>query len=233
MTTTKNIVCLANSWKTGGSCFAGKICDSHSSEWIRPVSDRPTHEISIGEQTLDDGTKPQLLDVIAVPLLEHVPTGHQTENYTIVKNQIWERVGRVSLGELHKFLDAPTQLWGTGNSTILGENDQITASEALKMTDSLKLIKPASLTVIINPPYRSNRHNRIRAEFSYNDIAYNFNLTDPSAKGKYDVDRLDTSADAIRYQISSQNVFLCVSLAEEFKATKHCYKLVAAIIGDE
>ncbi|WP_375233212.1 dual OB domain-containing protein [Pseudomonas syringae] len=41
---TLDMVCLANSWKHGGRCIAGKIYGGdRSGEWIRPVSPTVGH----------------------------------------------------------------------------------------------------------------------------------------------------------------------------------------------
>ena len=72
---TKNIVCLANSYKRGGRCIAGKeILDGGFGAWIRPASDRPNQELSRPECSLWGFRRPELLDIVSVPLLKPVPT---------------------------------------------------------------------------------------------------------------------------------------------------------------
>jgi hypothetical protein len=66
----KTIICLANSRKLTGRCVAGKeIIDNKIGAWIRPVSARPTGELSEEERRFPRGQDPKLLDVIKVPMI--------------------------------------------------------------------------------------------------------------------------------------------------------------------
>ena len=63
----KRIVCLANSRKMSGRCIAGlEIEGDQVGGWIRPVSNRSTEEISLFEQRFEDGSEPDLLDIVEV-----------------------------------------------------------------------------------------------------------------------------------------------------------------------
>ena len=233
MSYTKKIVCLANSWKDGGFCFAGKDVDDNGyGNWIRPVSNRTTQEITDKMQTCADGTKPQLLDVVVVPLREHAPTNHQTENY-LIANGVWEKAGRLTFGSLPTLLDRPDTLWENGDCTYLGAHNQMHVNRATKMPNSLYLIKPQSIAVIIHPPYSENGNSRIYAEFEYNKTTYKLNVTDPAIKARYDLEQLKPSDKARRHPLSSKDVFLCVSLAEEFVIKNCCYKLVAGVFHND
>src|SRR5579859_3143715 len=104
MSYTKRIVCFANSYKTGGSCIAGK--DLNNGTWIRPVSDRPTEELSFFEYCYDGYKSPKLLDIIDIPLLKPTPHDHQTDNHLIKKEQ-WVKKGALAWEDLEQFRDRP------------------------------------------------------------------------------------------------------------------------------
>jgi hypothetical protein len=81
----KRIVCLANSLKPpSGRCVAGieVLGGNHYGGWIRPVSTRPTAEVSLDDYKYQNGHSPKLLDIIDIPLASAAPHNHQTENHT-------------------------------------------------------------------------------------------------------------------------------------------------------
>ena len=66
----KMIVCLANSRKPGGRCVTGKLVENGAyGGWIRPVSARPGAEISLQERQYQDGTEPDVFDIIDIPMI--------------------------------------------------------------------------------------------------------------------------------------------------------------------
>ena len=84
MSIVKHIVCLANSRKLHGRCIAGKeLRDERSIGWLRPVSAREHEEVSEYECQYLDGSDPQVLDILQVPLLAARPKGYQQENWLL------------------------------------------------------------------------------------------------------------------------------------------------------
>ena len=96
-TTIKRIVCLANSRRNRERCIAGKevLADGLFGVWVRPVSARPSEEVSELERRYQDGGEPQLLDIIDVPLIEARPIYYQQENWLLDPQHRWQKVGSV------------------------------------------------------------------------------------------------------------------------------------------
>ena len=227
----KKVVCLANSTKFGGLCFAGKeVFDQGYGGWIRPVSARDDEEISTTEQTFSGGGCPELLDVVEIPMLTPKPTGHQQENHLIDGSKKWKKVGRVAPGELSALRDdVPGPLWvDNGNN-----NDRVSVADAHNLDNSLLLVKPTNLSIVVQ---WKDTKMQVRANFHHNGNSYNMVVTDPVAEEKYTqmakADyRQDNARTLPREYETPDGVYLCVSLAEQTFYGK-LYKLVAAIIGD-
>lgn len=187
---TKTIVCLANSRKPpSGRCVAGReMLASGFGDWVRPVSTRPTQEISEEERRYKDGVDPQVLDVIAIPLIKPQPQNHQQENHVIDVDCYWEKKGTVSWSDLQAAVEDPKgPLWLNGYSSSNGENDQIPQSRASKLTRSLYLIRPDVLRLAVaseggsfGPPRR-----RVRALFKFFGHRYCLVVTDPQVERDY------------------------------------------------
>jgi hypothetical protein len=220
----KRIVCLANSRKPRGKCVAGKeVVGAQFGPWIRPVSNRATHEISLSEQRYANGSYPQLLDIIDVTFLAPSPLGHQTENHKIDSRVRWEKKGELSLEDLSGLVDNPATLWENGESTQSGWNDRVNTPSASKLLSSLVLITLEKLILLVatEGAFFGNPRKRVRAEFFYKRLRYVLLVTDPA------IERIYLTKSDGDYDLGG--CYLCVSLAEAH-TDGYCYKVVAAII---
>ncbi len=228
MSVVKRIVCLANSVKIGGSCIAGReiLANGEYGGWIRPVSARPTAELSFLEPLYEDNASPQLLDIIDVPLRRAVPHNHQTENYEIDATKRWLKKGRLPWGELGKLCEHPTSLWINSDHTGSGIFDCISQSEAAMLNNSLMLLRSKDFTVeVSSKTWDGKTKKTYRGNFDYNGTYHSVSLTDPVATSAF------ASRGAGKYQLN--DVYLCVSLTEPWeKDNNRCYKLVASIISN-
>lgn len=222
---TKTMVCLANSWKHGsGRCVAGReTIAGRFGGWIRPVSARPTQEISEDERQYQDGQDPKVLDIIAIEMTRPQPEHHQQENHLIDADYYWVKQGIVSWLDLQAAVEEPAgSLWLNGNSSSNGYNDQVPEGRVIGLVRSLYLVRPDKLTLVVaseggsfGPPRR-----RVRARFELCGYSYSIVVTDPwiqhqqlaSSDGETELD----------------DTLICVSLGEVFKG--YAYKLAAAVI---
>jgi hypothetical protein len=220
----RQVACFANSRKTLGRCVAGKQIGSGAEPlWIRPVSARATQEISDSECKYQDGTHPDLLDVIRIPLKNPAPHAHQTENHLIDTGYYWVKSGRLGWNDLERFVDECAGLWNSGDSSQHGINDRVPVGFAEKAGHSLLLIHPESCSIVVamDESEPATRRARLRAQFEYRKIAYRCSVTDPAVEQKF---RSSAPGD---YAIPE--CLMCVSLGECFR-DRFCYKLCAAII---
>jgi len=224
----KKIVCLANSRKPpSGRCIVGReVLPEGLGNWIRPVSNRPSREISEEERQYFNGKDPRVLDLIEITFIKPEPENHQKENHLIDENYYWEYIKRYDWRSIRNAIDEPKgSLWRNGFSSRLGLNDRIPGNIASRLKVSLYLISPNNLVLKINtegggfgPPRR-----RIRACFDFNNESYCLVVTDPVIERKYLSNQTTV--------IEMPNALLCVSLGEIFK--DYAYKLAAAIITPE
>ena len=226
----KKIVCLANSRKyPSGFCVAGMEVGSgtDAGSWIRPVSARETEEISEEERRYEDGTEPELLDIISITLSKSSPDAHQQENHLIDDNYYWEKKGTVSWEELQKAVENPKgPLWYNGPSSTHGTNDEVPENRVAEMTRSLYLVRPDKLTILVKLESRGSYgppRRRVRATFDLCGHSYCFAVTDPHIERKY--------LAGPNGEFKLKDALLCVSLAKPFNG--YAYKLVAAVITPE
>lgn len=216
----KTLVCLANSRKHSGRCVAGIEWNGHErGSWIRPVSERSGHEVSEKERNYKDGSDPQVLDIVSVPLLKATPSGHQSENWLIEAERPWMKKGQVTWDDLPDLESDPTDLWSNeAPDSYSGTNDRVTLEHAGTAADSLRLIRVTNLQIQTLNGYNGRQ---ARAYFTYLGRHYNLTVTDPVIDDHY--------LAMINGTHSVGDAFLTVSLGEGF-TDDYCYKLVAAII---
>ena len=222
----KRIVCLANSFKTGGSCIAGRevLGSGKYGGWLRPVSARLTQEVRTSECRYKNKEHPKLLDILEVPLLKAVPHNHQTENHEIDATSLWMKTGELPFDELESLRERPESLWINSDSTQTGALNCISQSEAGTLRDSLVLIKKKNFTIKVGlKTWRGITEKIYRGNFRYNGTDYSLNLTDPVATNAF------AAKEEGEYLLN--DVYLCISLTEPYaKDNSRCHKLVAAII---
>lgn len=223
MSTVKRILCLANSRKLNGRCVAGiELSGTKRVGWIRPVSARPNGEVSEYERQYPDGSDPQLLDVMDVPLLEPRPKDYQQENWLLDPDHYWQRVGRLQWSDLAKLVDPVERLWVDGDRTYNGMNDRIALDKASGICSSLRLVHVEGMTLSVFKPGEpfGNAKRRVQGRFTHAGADYHLWVTDPIYERVY-LAKQDGD-----YHIGES--FLTVSLGEAHDG--YCYKLIAAII---
>jgi len=192
--------------------------------WIRPISDRPTAEVSFAEYKYADNTSPKLLDIVDIPLLTAQPLHHQTENHLIDTRSRWVKRGEFPWNALEQLLDNPPSLWANSDHTNAGHYDCISQDEAAMVHNSLVLIRPDNFNVEIGTNYWTGRRS-YRGKFEYKGTHHNLSVTDPAVR--------DAFAGRQEGDHPLNNVCLCISLTEPYEHDDRCHKLVAAVITNQ
>ena len=222
MAYTKRILCLANSYKTGGRCIAGReVIQNSFADWIRPVSHRPHHEINCLEMCYGNGGSASVLDYMDITFQSPQPYDFQTENHLIDAVR-WSHAGTANWADLQNAVDTISgPLWRNGESTYHGRNDKIQENLANQIQSSLMLIRPenANIRVEDEPQYKGGYKRAVRAHFEYSGFNYIIKITDPIALAKY------KPLDEGRYPLD--DALFCLSLGETYEG--YAFKLVAAI----
>jgi len=208
----KEIICLANSRRSGGRCVAGR--DTKTNEWIRPVSSGET--LTLEQIKFKDGSIPRLLDIIRILCKQETPIFCQPENILIEKG-VWENLGRYDK-KIENLCDHPKSLWWNDKPA----QDKIEEGflRKNKVDQSLFFIRLDS--IIIRKCSSLEYGIKTRAIFSYNGIKHDLGLTDLDIENEY---KEKTCGD---YRLNTKQIYLCISLGGPFK--EHCYKLVAGVI---
>jgi hypothetical protein len=202
-----------------GKEFAG----GKTGAWIRPVDPKNDNAISEQESLYKDGASADLLDIVTIPMTEPKPQHYHTENHQIDPGFYWAKHGRATSDQIVAATDnVAGALWLDGESSFHGANDKVAEASANGLPNSLLLIKPSRLSLVVaeESQYGGGSKRKVRADFTLNGVNYNFVVTDPWIETKY-----FAKADGT-YPLNDAR--LCVSLAEASNGL--AIKLVAAVI---
>jgi hypothetical protein len=218
----KTILCLAASWRPRGFCFAGKETNGvQTAGWVRPINPSNSNAISTTDCRYGNGGSADVLDIITVRVARARPNGHQRENYEIAVGAPWLRQSIATWAQIENATDTQaTSLWTLGNDSQHGVNDKVPEAVLGHITRSLLLIEPQRLDLVVanEPRYGGGTRRRIRADFYFGNVHYNFVVTDHWVSQTYN--QLGT------FRIPRSRI--CVSLPEVFKG--YATKLAAAVI---
>ncbi|WP_420625655.1 dual OB domain-containing protein [Candidatus Poriferisodalis sp.] len=208
------VLCLANSRKLGGRCFAGLTSDG---AWVRPVTATPKGELPNEVCILDTGKRVRPLDIVKMKLKRHEPRSYQPENWIVGKKE-WNFVRAQTIGNVHELLDDAC----ADDSPIFGtRTDRVTwpRIQEAPLKASLTLVRASRPRFYIRQRFGSSTQTRVRfvhGGFEY-DLSVSFEFTLPHSD--------------LRHYEPSTNWYLTISLGEPFADQGNsCFKLVAGAL---
>jgi hypothetical protein len=205
------IVCLANSYKTGGRCIAG--IDIKTGEWVRPIPNNINKAITT--QRFINCAEPKILDILEIPLENDGPDeGCQPEN-RLLKRGRWTKIGELKPRDLLRYC--------TNESVVLhNDEDRVPPDLFLRLPKekwrSLQLVHDTNVCFYCDP------WRKWHVSFRYgHGKTMDLKLTDPVI-----LQKLESGQKVIKECI------LTVSLATPFSRSpadpKFCWKMVAGVV---
>ena len=218
----REVIILAKSKKYGGYCVAG--IDAQTGEWIRLVSaDKGSHGAVPKYSMVDKkGEVISILDQIKVEVVQHIPEGHQVENYLYDSSKGFIKQGTVSLNSIVnrvKKQSYPYIFYNAQRSISEQDAHQIPNEK----WHSLQWIQVKELRIYTK---QNNYRNNIsyRGEIQYNGHCYkDLSITDEDFIKRCKKEQIDTL----------YNPFLVTSLSVAFEKDNKHYKLIATVIENK
>ncbi len=228
----KRLIVLANSYKAGGRCVAGReIRERDYAGWLRPLSDRPQGELHDPHMRLADGGALNVLDVVDVPLDRYVDDWVHPEDWRIALGTPWRRRGRFPPEQLAALVESPPDLW-LDRSEMFADRATTAALVGRPAHQSLYLVRPTSFRIEFTNEFNRflNRHKRERrARFHCGGRDYALSITDPLFIREHPANFPAPGAPANTLRPPcGDNCLLCVSLTPAFNG--YHYKVVATVL---
>jgi hypothetical protein len=221
MSSLRQIVCLANSWKLNERCIAG--IEINSGKWIRPVCDSLYPEDGRVPRSvrLIAGKEPAILDILEIPLAD---TGNdfefESENLSVLPGE-WKCVGRFNINDLGKYCSKSTQIL---HNPIKYVNPSDLKNLNFNQRYTIQLIQVQSFRVQQKINAKGNQEWRGTIIMANGNRLAEARITDPVF-----VEKLNTGHQP------QQNCFVTVSLSlpwapPNWEGEVPCWKLIAGVI---
>ncbi|CCF85218.1 DUF488 domain-containing protein [Nitrolancea hollandica] len=216
----KRIVILANSFKHQGRCIAGRIVSVRPNgsldvgDWVRPVSELGTGQLSEDHYRLQNGGLAKILDIVDVPCLKKQNDPVQPENWIVGMNNPWSRIGSLGVARISNLVENPQNLWLEPE----GRTDRISARHVAihPPKQSLYLLDLDECNI------KRDARGGYRLHFTYNGTDYSLKITDPLFEPQFEARTVGRSEGPMK------KVVVCVSLGVLYEG--YHYKLVASVI---
>lgn len=219
------MVILANSWRPGGVCLAGKTLPcNHGSKWLRPIHSEkkpalPTELCKHSNNVFKIG------DIVEFEVSKKIPDQHQTENVLLPNQPSFSYLRCASKDELKKLASGePKDLWLNDRKSTNGLRDYIENPKEIKNKNSLRWIYAPSVTIsskddgeFFDNPGRIS----VRAEFEYCGVNYKLKVKDRIVEGEFSSKAPSEKSVGPHY--------LCISLTLPYDDNGRAYKLVAGM----
>jgi len=115
-------------------------------------------------------------------MIEPRPHSYQTENHLIAADYYWQKQSQATWAQIVSATDKVAgPIWINDISSYHGRNDKVPEAVANRLSSSLMLIEPTRLDLVVGreSQYGGGAKRKVRADFIFNDVNYNFVVTDP------------------------------------------------------
>jgi len=247
----KNIVVLANSWKKGGRCLAGKEVRLSGGSiqgfgaWIRPISPGAieSKENSEGGQVTEQTMRrslnrqglPEILEIVEIPLKELVGLPDQPENWWIAEGEAWRTIGGCPRECLSALTDAPAELWDTSGRGWNRVEEWLPKGAGFASLYLVASEGAISAEIGSRPKTKGSTQLKLykTLKLPYGDRVHDFTINDPSFETKYQPQFPALGADPISIPLPAETR-VCVSLTPAYSPSgappRYHYKIAAALI---